>query len=87
MKKPGGEIRFCVDYKRLNAIIKKNYYLIPFIEKSLAQFKGAKYFTKIDIRQAFYQIEMSKDSKELTTFLTRFGAFKYLIISFSFYNN
>ena len=29
---------------------------------------------------------MSKNSKELTTFLTRFGAFKYLIISFSLYN-
>ncbi len=48
---------------------------MPLIEKTLAQFEGAKYFTKIDIRQAFYRIRMSEDSKELTNCLTRFGAF------------
>ena len=86
VKKPGERIRFCVDYKRLNAITKKNRYLIPLIEETLAQLKGAKYFTKIDIRQAFYQIRMSKDSEELTTFLTRFGTFKYLVMPFGLCN-
>ncbi len=52
----------------------------------MTQLEGAKYFTKIDIRQASYQIRMSEDSKELTTFLTRFGAFKYLVISFGLCN-
>ena len=56
VKKPGGGIRFCVDYRRLNAITKKDCYLIPLIEEILAQLEGAKYFTKIDIHQAFYQI-------------------------------
>ena len=45
------------------------------IEETLAQPEDAKYFTNIDIRQAFYQIRRSEDSKELTTFLTRFSAF------------
>ena len=49
MKKPGGGIRFCIDYKRLNAITKKDCYPISPIEKTLTQFKGTKYFTKIDI--------------------------------------
>ena len=86
VKKPGGEIRFCVDYKRLNAITKKDRYPIPLIEEILAQLKSAKYFTKIDICQVFYQIRMSEDSEELTTFLTRFGAFKYLVMPFGLCN-
>lgn len=48
IKQPRGEIWFCVDYRRFN-IIKKNCYLISFIEETLTQRKGAKYFTKIDI--------------------------------------
>ena len=86
VKKPGGGIRFCVDYRRLNAITKKDRYPIPLIEETLAQLEGAKYFIKIDIRQAFYRIRMSEDSEELTTFLTRFGAFKYLIMPFGLCN-
>ena len=86
VKKPGGGIRFCIDYRRLNAITKKDRYPIPLIEETLAQLEGAKYFTKIDIRQAFYRIRMSEDSEELTTFLTRFGAFKYLVMPFGLCN-
>ena len=87
IKKPERGIQFCVDYKRLNTITKKDCYPIPLIEETLAQLKGAKYFTKIDIRQAFYQIRIFKDSEELTTFLTRFGVFKYLIMPFGLYNS
>ena len=87
VKKPGGGIQFCVDYRRLNAITKKDRYPIPLIEETLAQLEGAKYFTKIDIRQAFYQIRMFEDSEELITFLIRFGAFKYLIMPFGLCNS
>ena len=80
VKKPGKGIRFCVDYKRLNAITKKDHYSIPLIEEILTPIEDAKYFTKIDIRQAFYRIGMSEDSEELTTFLTRYGVFKYLVM-------
>ncbi len=86
MKKPGGGMRFCVDYKRLNAITKKDHYLIPLIEETLAQLGDAKYFTKIDICQAFYRIRMSEDSEELITFLIIFDTFKYLVMSFSLCN-
>lgn len=49
VKKPRGGIWFWVDYRRLNTITKKDHYLIPLIEETLAQLEGAKYFTKIDI--------------------------------------
>ena len=54
--KPGGGIRFCVDYNRkLNELTIKDAYPIPLIEEALVQLKSAEVFTKIDIRQAFYK--------------------------------
>ena len=54
VKKLERGIWFCIDYRRLNAIIKKDCYLIPLIEERLAQLEDIKYFTKIDILQNFY---------------------------------
>ena len=54
VKKSGRGIRFCVNYRRLNAITKKNHYPILLIEETLAQLEGIKYFSKIDIYQTFY---------------------------------
>ena len=75
-KKPGRGIRFCVNYRRLNELTKKNAYSIPLIAETLAQLKKAKVFTKINIRQAFHKLCMSASSKDLTTMATRFGVFK-----------
>ena len=47
---------FCVDYWKLNAIIKKNRYLLSLIEKTLAQLIRVKVFIKLNIKQVFYQI-------------------------------
>ena len=74
--KPGGGVQFCVDYRRLNELTVKDAYPIPLIEKTLAQLKNAKVFTKIDIRQAFHKLQMAADSEDYTTFSCRFGAFK-----------
>ena len=81
-KKPGRGICFCVDYRRLNKLTKKDAYLIPLIAETLAQLKGAKVFTKIDIRQAFHKLRMSASSEDLTTMATRFGAFKWKVLPF-----
>ena len=81
-KKPSGGLRFCVDYRRLNQITKKDRYPIPLIEETLAQLKEAKIFSKIDIRQAFHKLRMEAASEDLTTFNSRFGAYKYKVLPF-----
>jgi hypothetical protein len=43
-------LRFCVDYRKLNAITKKNRYFLPLIDETLARLAKAKIFTKLDIR-------------------------------------
>jgi hypothetical protein len=45
-----GKLRFCVDFRRLNAITKKDRYLIPLVNELMDRLAGAKYFTKLDIR-------------------------------------
>ena len=81
-KKPGRGIRFCVDYRRLNELTKKDAYPIPLIAETLAQLKEAKVFTKIDIRQAFHKLRMAASSEDLTTMATRFGALKWKVLPF-----
>ena len=75
-KKPGEKVRFCIDYKKLNELTKKNAYPIPLIAETLAQLKEAKVFTKINIRQAFHKLRMAASLEDLTTMATRFGAYK-----------
>ena len=81
-RKPNRGLRFCVDYRRPNQLSKKDYYPIPLIEETLAQLKEAKIFSKIDIRQAFHKLRIAMESEDLTTFNSRFGAYKYKVLPF-----
>ena len=81
--KPEGGIRFCVDYKCLNELTKKDVYPIPLIKETLAQLKNAKVFTKIDIHQTFHKLRIATDLEDYTAFALRFGAFKWKVLPFS----
>lgn len=83
---PTGKLRFCVDYRKLNAISKKDRYPIPLIDELMERLNGAKIFTKLDIRQGFHRIRMDPDSEDLTTFRTRYGAYKYKVVPFGITN-
>jgi hypothetical protein len=85
-KKPGGGLRFCVDYRRLNAITRKDCYPLPLIDEVFERISRAKIFTKLDIRQGFHRVRMHKDSSDLTTFRCRYGTFKYEVMPFGLTN-
>jgi len=84
-EKPDGGLRFCVNYRKLNALTKRDKYPIPLIDQVLARVQGSKYPTKLDIIAAFNKLRMNPDSEDLTTFVTSFGAFKYLVLPFGLY--
>ncbi|KAI1007317.1 hypothetical protein K3495_g897 [Podosphaera aphanis] len=86
VKKPNGGLRFCVDYRKLNLITKKDRYPLPLIDETLTRLNRAKIFTKLDIRQAFHRIRMDPASEELTTFRTRYGSYKYRVLPFGLTN-
>jgi hypothetical protein len=86
-KKSDDELRFCVDYKKLNAIIKKNRYSISLIAKTIARLFKTKWMIKIDIRHAFNKIRMhSKKNENLTTFRIKYDMYNYLIMLFELIN-
>jgi transposase InsO family protein/predicted aspartyl protease len=80
VKKPHGGLRFCVDYRKLNDLTRKDRYPLPLIAETLARLSKAKVYTKLDICQAFHRIRMDPDSEELTTFRTRYGAYKCKVL-------
>ena len=58
--KKKGDLRFCVDYRGLNDIIKKNHYPLPLIKKTLSGISKVKYFTKLNITAVFHKIYITK---------------------------
>jgi hypothetical protein len=86
VRKPGGGLRFCVDYRGLNAVTIKNRYPIPLIQETLQRLSKAKFFTKLDIVAAFNRLRISKGDEYLTAFRTRYGLFEYLVMPFGLAN-
>ena len=79
-------MRFCVDYWALNAATIKNRYPIPKIWETFTHLYKAKYFTKLDIISAFYNIRMKEGDEWMTAFSTRYGQFEYRVMLFRLYN-
>jgi hypothetical protein len=85
-KKPGGGLRFCIDYYALNAIIIKNRYPLPLIQETLARLSKAKIYTKLDIIAVFNRIRITKKQEYLTAFNIRYGLYETLVIPFGLSN-
>ena len=64
----------------------KNCYLLPLLNKTLAQISKAKVFIKLDIYQAFHQIKIDPESEDFTTFWTCYGTYKCKILPFGLTN-
>ncbi|BES89626.1 Hypothetical Protein NTJ_02434 [Nesidiocoris tenuis] len=74
--KPNNQVRICVDLTKLNQNIKREKFLLPKVEESLALIgEKARIFSKLDARNGYWQIPITKESAKLTTFLTPFGRF------------
>lgn len=60
VRKPGGGLRFYVDYRVLNRITRKDRYPLPLIHETLRTIGKAKWFTKLDVSSAFYKLRVTK---------------------------
>ena len=82
VKKPGGGLRFCVDYRRLNEISQKDSYLILRIDETLRTITAAKYIPKVDVISTFHRIRVKDGDEWKTAFNTRFGLYEWLVTPF-----
>lgn len=77
-----GDIRFCVDMRRANEAVERENHPFPTMEDILPELKTAKLFSKLDVKQAFHQIEIAPNSREITTFITKKGLFRHKRLMF-----
>ena len=86
VQKSNGDLRFCVDYRKLNEITKRNRYPLPLMDEVLARVQGCRYMTRLDVIAAFNKLRMDEGSEDYTTFATSLGAYKYRVLPFGLTN-
>ncbi|KAL2017202.1 hypothetical protein VTK56DRAFT_2409 [Thermocarpiscus australiensis] len=82
VRKPGGGLRFCVDYRGLNAVTRKDRYPLPLINETLRSLSKAKWLTKLDVIAAFHKIPIKEGDEWKTAFRTRYGLYEWLVTPF-----
>uniref|UniRef100_A0A1B0DFM4 RNA-directed DNA polymerase n=1 Tax=Phlebotomus papatasi TaxID=29031 RepID=A0A1B0DFM4_PHLPP len=75
--KDNGDIRLCVDMRQVNKAIKRENHMMPVLEDFLPKLGSARIFSRLDIKNAFHQMELEPNSRHITTFITHKGMFRY----------
>ena len=86
VKKRGGDLRFCVDYRALNAVTRKDVFPMPRIDDMLDQLGGKRIFSTLDARSGYWQIKLGESSREKTAFATHDGLFEFRVLPFGVCN-
>lgn len=84
--KKNGELRFCIDYRRLNAVTVRDAYPLPRIDDILDHLGGATVFTCLDLKSGYWQIPVGKESQQKTAFITPDGLYQTKRLPFGLCN-
>ena len=68
VKKKSGELRFCVDLRKLNQRTVKDAYSLPRMDETLERLKGSSVFSSLDLKSGYWQVEIKEKSKPHTAF-------------------
>ncbi|GBO11904.1 Retrovirus-related Pol polyprotein from transposon 297 [Araneus ventricosus] len=82
VKKKDGSTRFCVDYRKLNNITIKNSYHLPRIDYTLDALNGSQWFSTLDLKSGYGQVEIQPEDKEKTAFTTGQGLWQFKAMPF-----
>jgi Reverse transcriptase (RNA-dependent DNA polymerase) len=75
--KPDGSIRFCVDYRKLNAVTENDSYALPRVDDCLDSLGEARYFTALDANCGYWQIDVNETDREKTAFTCHKGLYQF----------
>jgi hypothetical protein len=73
VRKKNGELRFCMGYRKLSSVTKKDCFPLPQIDDTLDTLAGAKWFSTLDLKSEYLQVDVHPDDKEKTAFSTGQG--------------
>ena len=80
--KPNGQVRLCVDLKKLNMAIERERYVIPTLQDIFHNMNGSAVFTSLDAASGYWQMPLDENSSKLTTFITPFGRYRFTRVPF-----
>ncbi|KAJ8381162.1 hypothetical protein SKAU_G00019400 [Synaphobranchus kaupii] len=86
VRKADGNLRLCVDYRRLNAKTKRDAFPLPRIDESFDALREAKFFSTIDLASGYHQVAMHEKDRPKTAFTTPFGLYEYSRMPFGVCN-
>ena len=87
VQKKDGTLRFCIDFRHLNACTKKDSYPIPKCPETMESLVGARYFSTMDLKSSFWQVKVSEDSHQYTAFTVgSMAVYKFLHMPYSLCN-
>ena len=82
VKKKDGSFRFCIDYRRVNAVSRNDAYPMPDMQDALDRLQGSCYFASLDLLSGYWQIGQTDRAKERSAFCTRRGLFQFTRMPF-----
>jgi len=82
VRKPDGSFRFCIDYRRVNAVSRRDAFPVPEVQDALDSLRGSQYFATLDLLSGYWQLGMTDRARERSAFCTRRGLFEFVRMPF-----
>jgi len=86
VNKPDGSTRFCIDYRRLNTVTKKDVYPLPLIDDILTGIMGCKLYSSVDAASGYWQVPIEEVDREKSAFITHMGLYEWIGMPFGLCN-